>query len=217
VDVIALSDIHGRTGMGKDLAAAIAGADLIVIAGDITNFGGKEEAKAIIRGIQDLNKRILAIPGNCDHNDVKGFLASEDIDLHGRAREIEGVLFFGVGGSGRTPFGTPQEYSDLDFGEVLKTFHKTEDIGCYVLVSHDPPTKTRVDRTAFGIHAGNKKIREFIESFQPALCICGHIHEARGEDLIGNTRIVNPGPFPKYYAQITIGGTVSCRLLASEH
>ncbi|MBS7654873.1 metallophosphoesterase, partial [Candidatus Bathyarchaeota archaeon] len=30
--------------------------------------------------------------------------------------------------------------------------------------------------------------------YKPALTLCGHIHEAKGADKIGETLIVNPGP-----------------------
>jgi Icc-related predicted phosphoesterase len=36
--------------------------------------------------------------------------------------------------------------------------------------------------------------RAFVEREQPDLVLWGHIHESRGEDEIGRTRVVNPGP-----------------------
>ena len=42
---------------------------------------------------------------------------------------------------------------------------------------------------------GSQAVRGFIEAHAPEICICGHIHEARGEDRIGSTRIINPGAF----------------------
>jgi Icc-related predicted phosphoesterase len=29
---------------------------------------------------------------------------------------------------------------------------------------------------------------------QPLICFTGHIHEARGIDAIGRTKLINPGP-----------------------
>ncbi len=40
---------------------------------------------------------------------------------------------------------------------------------------------------------GSTKVREFIEKYQPQVCATGHIHEARGMDLMGSTIIINPG------------------------
>ena len=62
-----------------------------------------------------------------------------------------------------------------------------------ILVAHPPPLNTRTDVIASGIHVGSPAVRTFIEAVQPALCLTGHIHEARGTDLLGATRIINPG------------------------
>jgi len=36
-----------------------------------------------------------------------------------------------------------------------------------------------------------------LERMQPVLCVTGHIHEGRGMDSIGRTRVVNPGPLSR--------------------
>jgi Icc-related predicted phosphoesterase len=38
-------------------------------------------------------------------------------------------------------------------------------------------------------------VRRIAEEYRPHLLLCGHIHEARGEDTIGPTKVLNPGPF----------------------
>ena len=50
------------------------------------------------------------------------------------------------------------------------------------------------DRLRTGEHVGSEAIRRFVERAQPDLVLCGHIHESRGVDEIGRSRIVNPGP-----------------------
>jgi len=43
--------------------------------------------------------------------------------------------------------------------------------------------------------------------------LCGHIHESRGEDTIGASRIVNPGPVASgHYALVEVVEDVSVRL-----
>jgi len=44
------------------------------------------------------------------------------------------------------------------------------------------------------LHVGSESVRKIIEEYQPILCACGHIHESRCIDKIGETIIVNPSP-----------------------
>ncbi|MCX7996069.1 MAG: YfcE family phosphodiesterase [candidate division WOR-3 bacterium] len=200
--ILAVSDIHGRLEYEKKIIEMLSTSDLIVISGDITNFGGRREALEVLNTIRKYNQNILAVPGNCDRYDVLELLKDEHINLHGEIKKIGDLTFFGIGGSGHTPFNTPQEYSDEEIIKILNNYENKG--GKQILVSHSPPINTAVDRTLMGIHAGSKLIRQFIEKNQFDLCLCGHIHEARNTDKLGKTLIVNPGPFPKYYATIEI-------------
>lgn len=62
-----------------------------------------------------------------------------------------------------------------------------------ILVSHVPPYNTKVDKLHNGKHVGSTAIRAIIEQYQPDLCITGHIHEAKGKDMIRKTPIYNHG------------------------
>jgi hypothetical protein len=210
--LIAITDIHGRECLGKTAAKPLCDGDLVLIAGDITNFGGKSDAELIIKEIKAFNENILAIPGNCDQHGVNEVLQSNQIDLHTRTRKIEDIAFYGIGGCSKTPFHTPQEYSESEIEKMLNCFQKSDDARFHVLVSHSPPAKTKVDRVLVGLHVGSKAVRRFIEELQPDLVICGHIHEARGIDKIGKSIIINPGPFPKHYAIINMKETISYEL-----
>jgi Icc-related predicted phosphoesterase len=121
-------------------------------------------------------------------------------------------MFFGIGGCNKTPFHTPQEYTDDEMRDFLKNFRQKSESSKQVLVTHAPPHKTKLDKIFLGLHVGSKVIREFIDNFQPDLAVCGHIHEARGVDHIGKTLIINPGPFPKHYALIEVGDNIEYEL-----
>jgi Icc-related predicted phosphoesterase len=58
----------------------------------------------------------------------------------------------------------------------------------------------------FGRSVGSKAVRQFIEKYQPDVCVTGHIHESKAVDRIGKTQIINPGLFGS-------GGYVMIRLL----
>jgi Icc-related predicted phosphoesterase len=72
------------------------------------------------------------------------------------------------------------------------------------MVSHTPPVNTELDN-AGGRHVGSEKVREFIERCEPDLMLCGHVHEAKGQERIGKTVIVNPGMLRNGHALIDLG------------
>ncbi|HID32781.1 MAG TPA: hypothetical protein EYP24_05335 [bacterium (Candidatus Stahlbacteria)] len=186
--VLALTDNHGRR-----ITIEEGELDLIVISGDITQFGGYDEAREVIEPIVRLGIRLLAVPGNCDYPGVGKYLDEIRANCDGRIISVDNLTFAGLGGSNPTPCNTPNEFPEEDLTDKLTRF-SNRDIS--VLITHPPPFNTLVDRTASGGHAGSKAVRNFIESAKPNLVLCGHIHEAGGEDWIGLTRIINPGPGP---------------------
>jgi len=202
MQIICLTDIHGRCDYPQKVADQMRRADLVLIAGDITNFGDGDEAAAVIRILKTINSRILAIPGNCDRSGVQSTLRIEKMDLHATSRLIEGIIFFGIGGSNKTPFHTPLEYSEEELTTILDDFPISSNAHCTVVVSHAPPHGTKLDKMFFGLHVGSKALRKFIEDKQPDMVLCGHIHEARGFDHIGKTLVINPGPFPQHYVLV---------------
>lgn len=201
--VAAITDLHGRTVFGAN-AAAIAAADAVVVTGDITNFGGASDAVRVIDELERLNKNVLAVPGNCDRPDVNALLETRMVSIDRKCRLVDAVAFYGIGGSIRTPSGTLQEFSEEEFAAALGAFDKNPAGRYHVLACHQPPFDTNADRIAAGTHVGSRAIRSFIENFQPDLCVCGHIHEARSSDRIGRTLVINPGPFPAHYAEIEL-------------
>jgi Icc-related predicted phosphoesterase len=107
--------------------------------------------------------------------------------LHGDGTEIDGVPFFGLGGG--VPV-TPWPWSfDLTEEEAAERLGACPPGA--VLVVHSPP-KGHVDGDR---HLGSAAILRAIEDKQPRLAVCGHIHEAAGEQAtIGATRVLNAGP-----------------------
>jgi Icc-related predicted phosphoesterase len=207
--IIAITDIHGRSGFSQNIMPAIASADILVCAGDITNFGGAMDAARIIEELKDLNQHLFMVHGNCDLPDVNQLLEKNNISLHGKTKQHDSVAFYGAGGSIRTPSGTPQESPEEDYTAMLDRYQKEPACRFHVFVSHQPPLNTVIDKTMMGMHVGSKAIRSFLERFQPDIAICGHIHEARGNDRIGKTIIINPGPFPAHYAEITLADDIT--------
>ena len=148
----------------------------------------------MLEPILRINSKIYAVLGNMDQASVGVYLDELGINIHGKGIVLGDLGIFGVGGSNRTPFNTPTEFSEKELGEIVSMAYKrVSHSRIKILISHTPPYNTAADRIGAGIHVGSTAIREFIESKQPDFCFTGHIHESRGEDRIGHTLILNPG------------------------
>ncbi len=194
---IAVGDIHEST----DRLAHIPGirqAQGLILTGDLTNRGGAAEAGRVLEAAQALNPRILAQVGNMDRPAVEAHLEGLGLNIHRQARALApGLTLMGVGWSTPTPFGTPSEVGEDELAAWLAETHgKALASGpgdALLAVIHTPPRNTCVDRLPSGVCVGSVAVREFLLSAQPQVCICGHIHEAAGEERLGNTHVLNPG------------------------
>ncbi|MBT4091934.1 MAG: YfcE family phosphodiesterase, partial [Deltaproteobacteria bacterium] len=74
MEILAIPDIHGEFNKLKKLAGQIEAADVVLLVGDITNFGREQEITVIIEFIRSLNSRVLAVTGNCDFPPVADYL-----------------------------------------------------------------------------------------------------------------------------------------------
>lgn len=193
--IINIVDIHGNVHPIEKIRDELSSADLVIIAGDLTHFGGEKHAAELIESIRLSNPNILAVTGNCDTKSVDQYLDSEDINLHGRLRSIGGINFFGAGGSLPCPSPTPTIYTEDEYADILAGALEGADSGApTVMVCHQPPYGTLNDTLSNGDHVGSFTVREFIKKRKPLVCFSGHIHEAPGIDEINGTKIVNPGP-----------------------
>jgi Icc-related predicted phosphoesterase len=195
---LAIGDVHDN---GMEALAAIpelAGADGLIITGDITNIGGVREAERVLNAARRHVPVVAAQIGNMDRAEVADLLNREGINIHAAARALApGLAAIGIGGSTPTPFGTPSEFPEASYTAWLDAcWPEAKKLADQVLlVSHNPPKNTRCDVVGAGMHVGSEAVRAFIEKHQPPVCLCGHIHEARATDAIGATRVINPGNF----------------------
>jgi Icc-related predicted phosphoesterase len=114
--------------------------------------------------------------------------------LHGEAKKIAGAQFFGLGG-GVPPMPFPWSF-DVSEDEAAGKLESCPDGA--ILVVHSPP-RGYVDN-ANGRHLGSRAILAAIERKQPALVVCGHIHQCWGrEATIGTTPVGNVGPEGRFF------------------
>lgn len=194
--IIALTDIHGRLRYAPAVVEELRNADLVLLPGDLTQFGKRDAALEIVETIRNANPRVLAVMGNCDYPEVTEFLDEQGLCIHARHKMVDGIAFAGLGGSLPCPIQTLNEWSEDQIETWLdQAVTDLPDQTPLVLVSHQPPSDTVVDKAGNGMHVGSKAVRAFIERRKPLICFSGHIHEAVGQDQIGETRLINPGPF----------------------
>jgi Icc-related predicted phosphoesterase len=204
---IAIGDLHDDVSqIGK--VPGISEAQGVLVSGDITNYGSRARAERLLGEIERCNTNIFAQIGNMDTREVEDYLEERGFNVHARATDLGfKVGLIGVGYSKPTPFGTPSEVSDAQIRAWLDhAIEQARDFEHLILMVHNAPFGTKIDRVEFGQSVGSWAVREFIDKHQPDVCIGGHIHESRGVDRVGKTQIINSGLFGA-------GGYVLIRLI----
>ena len=194
--ILATTDFHGDAEAFRKTAYKARGtAEVVVVCGDVTHFGLLRQAKELMSPLLDVKMPVIFVPGNCDLPSLVNERMGNVESIHGKCKAVGEFDFLGVGGSSPSPFSTPFELGETEIAGILEEAYSN----CHakarmVVVSHSPPRDTKVDIAFNGEHVGSRSVREFVEKKRPDLLLCGHIHEAKGIDWIGETLIVNPGP-----------------------
>lgn len=185
--IYAVADIHGKNDRLQTIRQAIKTyhPDVLVIAGDITNY---RDSVHIIDQINALPVPVLAIRGNTDRKKVDRLLERSTTisSLHLNEIIINEIPFVGIGGTLPLPFRSRLCLKEQGYIETLEAMTKTDS----VLVVHPPPWGV-LDEVFGRFHAGCRSLASLISRVQPRLVICGHIHEGRGTAAMENSMIVN--------------------------
>lgn len=205
--ILGAADLHDRSEM-LDLLQDIE-ADLIAFCGDLHNASAPEQARPVAEALAKIGPPVLIVPGNMDHRDVVPDLWREAglTMIHGTSFRCKGYGFLGLGGMVmRDPkrLGNPGRYYHREEGvyDLLSSAQQeVSGVERVVVITHQPPRGTR-DTIYTGERTGSIGLRRFVEEHQPQLLLCGHIHEDRGEALIGRTRIINVGELRRGHAAL---------------
>lgn len=203
--VAATADVHyGKQSKGKlrDLfTAASRDADVLLICGDLTDYGLPEEAELLAADIRaHLRIPVLAVLGNHDfesgHPDAVTKVMEEGgvRMLDGEATEIEGVGFAGVcgfgGGFGRgmlNAWGEPliksfvQEAIDQALRLEQALTQLTSDRR--IVLMHYAPVRATVEGEPPEIFPflGSTRLEEPLNRFRVSAAFHGHAHNGTGE------------------------------------
>ena len=219
--LLILADIYGEM---KTLVKILNEAekekfDVIIAPGDFTesfndkdNFEQIDLAELILLKLLALKKPVLCVPGNHDPYEILDVFEDYSMNLHGKIKKALNMNFAGIGGA-KTPFNTIFEPTEEEVKEILHHL-KQKTQKPFILVVHNPPKDTKLDKISSGEHVGSDQIRQFILETKPVLAICSHIHEAAGEDKLGDTCLFYPGPvFEGNYGIVEIiGDKIKCEI-----
>jgi uncharacterized protein len=212
--LLTLTDLHGNDAALNAILEAAGPVDIMLLGGDITNFGSPQDAERLVRRAQSTGTPVWAVAGNCDSAEIDQRLVELGVSLHGRGVIYQGLGLHGI--SAMPPWGHRMyQFTEAELAEFLcagsaqLAAAKTR-----VVLSHAPPHGVR-DRTHLFQHPGSAALREFILRTVPTLVVCGHIHEGRGVDFLGATTVVNCGAAKSGHyalAEVEEGGRVEVDL-----
>ena len=199
--ILAISDVHGEENENLYTYLNNNEIDLVLILGDITDFGPLDFVGPFIEKIAECNVDVIAIPGNCDPKGICNAINEVSFCLHNNIIAYGDAILFGYGGSNETPFNTPGEIQDNKiYGDVYELLANYDYVyndqvpKVKILVTHAPPFNTEADKMEHGEHVGSQGILKSIHEFEPQINVCGHIHEAKSISKIGKiTDVANPG------------------------
>jgi Icc-related predicted phosphoesterase len=202
--------IHDRERIRERLNAAPPLADVILIAGDLTNYGRPEEMEVLIGQLLRLRRPIISVLGNHDFEsgaapELRRMLGEVGIQvLDGEAYEREGVGFAGVkgfcGGFGRgelTAFGEPaiKSFVHTSMEESLRLERALSQLRTerrVVLVHYAPVADTALgEAREIYPFLGSSRLSDVCDRFAATVIFHGHAHHGT---LEGKTR----GGIPVY-------------------
>jgi Icc-related predicted phosphoesterase len=206
--IAAVGDVHctrDSRGQLHDLfAAAGASADVLVLCGDLTDYGQPAEAEVLVGELGGANVPIVGVLGNHDHesghaDEVAQILTDGGVKvLDGDAVEIEGVGFAGTkgfaGGFGRHALGAWGEaaikafvQASIDEALKLETGLARLRTPSRVAVLHYAPIQETVDGEPLPIYPwlGSARLEEPIDRYGVTVAFHGHAHYGTPE---GRTR-----------------------------
>lgn len=199
-----MADLHVRErdhGLHRDLFKEVSGVcDALVLAGDLTDLGKREEAEVLAADLQVCAVPVVAVLGNHDfesglEDQVGAILRQAGVKLlDGDSCEAAGVGFVGVkgfpGGFGPrmlSAFGEPamKEFVGHAISEAMRLENAMRQVrvGRTLVVLHYAPVADTVEGEPHEIYPflGCSRLAETIDRFEVNAVVHGHAHRGRFE------------------------------------
>jgi len=204
VRIAAVGDLHcTKASLGafhSMLEQAASAADVLLLAGDLTDNGTPDEARVLVKELTPVHIPIVAVLGNHDFecgktDEVRQILVEAGVTmLDGEACEVHGLGIAGVkgfcGGFGQRALGAWGEDSIKHFvreaiDEALKLETALARIKTLpsVALLHYSPVQSTVEGEPLEIYPflGSSRLEEPINTYRVALVVHGHAHRGRAE------------------------------------
>ena len=197
----AVGDLHARAEDEERIASAFERvndeADVLVLAGDLTDHGRPSEAEALMRGLRDVRVPVVAVLGNHDHDageprDVMRMLGASGIHVLDRKRPtaivgdvgFAGVKGFGGGFGNRLVRGFGEDSlkafvaASVVEAEALRAGLMSLDTPRKVALLHYSPNVATIHNEPPEIwpFLGTSRLEAAVDEGRAALALHGHAH-----------------------------------------
>jgi Icc-related predicted phosphoesterase len=197
--IVFISDTHGQH---ENLV--LPEGDMIIHAGDVSKRGGMAEMEDFLYWYESLPfKHKVFTVGNHDFlaenapSLFKKLIPDNCIYLENNDVVIEGIRIWG---SPITPWFYDWAFNRQRGADIAKYWAKIPK-GTDILVTHGPPHDI-LDRTTRGDLTGCEDLRLKIEEIKPKYHVFGHIHEAYGMKMVGDTTFINASILNEQYRMV---------------
>ena len=184
--IYAVADIHGNLEKHELIKTHVLelNPDVLVIAGDVTN---KTNPSSFVSLVTELPIPVLAVRGESDNQTVEQLFdeCPNISSLNLKIVSFGGVSFVGLSSISPRLFWNSYSYSD----EIIKEIEPFIDSKS-VVVTHLPPWGY-LDEPFWSLHTGCRRLHNLLLVHQPAVLICGHMHNRSSMTYIGKTLVVN--------------------------
>lgn len=166
--------------------------DILIHAGDFSNFGTLEELRSFNRALQKLpHKHKISIAGNHDLIFEEDPVTARDTltsatYIQDSEISIEGLRIYG------SPWVPPSASGTfcLSDPQARRKYWNRIPEGLDLLITHCPPFGI-LDTSRHGITMGCEELKAIVQLRAPKIHVFGHVHGSYGMHTRGNTTFIN--------------------------
>jgi uncharacterized protein len=219
VRIAAAGDVHASEANRERIASAFAAveeqADIVLLAGDLTTTGEREQAEALADAVRDLRIPVAAVLGNHDLHSGQGAeiaailggagvqmleRSSAEFDIDGEQVGVVGAKGFvgGFPGSALPDFGEPllrRVYAETgeEVNAIQRGLQEIAHCPIRIVLLHYAPTSDTLHGEPEGIwtYLGSDRLAGPIAEYRPDVVLHGHAHSGSFEGAIGDVPVYN--------------------------